>query len=116
MTQTADTGKKVTQPELVTLVFACFLRAVSTYLRRSARKLGVLNGHTASVTWIQRFGDALRLNVHAHALLPNGVFVESPDGSLTFREVPPPTDAEVEALCRAMATRVPQILRRRGYF
>ena len=96
---------------MVTLVFGCFLRGVSTILRRSATKQRVRGGLTLSVTWIQRFGDGLRLNVHGHAVLPNGVFVEQTDGSLVFREVPPPTDAEVEALARAMATRIPRLLK-----
>jgi hypothetical protein len=46
------------------------------------------------VTLIQRFGGALNLNLHFHMLFLDGVYVERPDGSLTFRWVKAPTDAE----------------------
>ena len=45
------------QPELVTAVLACFLRLVSSHHRRVARHLGLPDGQTGAVTWVQRFGD-----------------------------------------------------------
>ena len=67
---------------------------------------------------VQRFGSALQLNLHLHALLPDGVFVEpagaAPDAPLVFHPLPGPEGAEVEALLLQIATRVIKLLRRRG--
>jgi hypothetical protein len=37
----------------------------------------------ALVTVIQRFGSGLQVNVHAHALVLDGVFTEPADGTLS---------------------------------
>src|SRR5262249_36564006 len=44
------------------------------------------------VTVIQRFGSGLQLNVHAHALVLDGVFTEAADGTLRFYPAPPPSE------------------------
>ena len=46
---------------------------------------------------IQRFGAALNLNVHVHALVLDGVYVED-GGILRFHEAMPPTDDEMDRL------------------
>ena len=43
---------------------------------------------------VQRFGAALNLNVHSHALVLDGVFAEDGSGALRFHAGPPPTDEE----------------------
>lgn len=47
-----------------------------------ARGVGEVNGRTATITVIQRFGGAP--NIHFHSLAPDGVFVRQPDGTLGF--------------------------------
>jgi hypothetical protein len=98
------------RPELVTLVLGCFLRVVQGWLRRRA---GRARGAGGAVTFVQRFGDALNLHVHFHALLPDGVWSEV-DGALVFHSVEPPTDAEVGRVCATVGRRVTRLLRRRG--
>ncbi len=56
-----------------------FVRSVLDSLRRRAKSaLGLRSGreaHTGAVTFIQRFDNALRLNLHAHAEALDGVYV-----------------------------------------
>ena len=103
------------KPELVTVVLACFLRAVAAHLRRSAKRLGLPAGQVGSVSWIQRFGSSINVHVHVHAVVADGVFVEEDDGEVSFHAVPAPTDAEVEELCAKVAVRVTRLLRKRGF-
>jgi len=57
----------------------------------------------------------MRLNVHAHVLALDGVYVrEGPDGALVFHPLPAPTRADVTEVARRTAARVERILRARG--
>ncbi len=107
-----------TDPALASAALDLFLRALFAFHRTRARAAGVRDGKPGSVTFVQRFGSALQLNLHLHALLPDGVFVEpagaAPDAPLCFHALPGPEDAEVEALLLQIATRVVKLLRRRG--
>ena len=58
------------------------------WYRRRARRAGWADGHSGSVTVIQRFGSGLQLNVHSHALFLDGVFTEGADGTLHFHQGP----------------------------
>jgi hypothetical protein len=54
-----------------------FVRAIFASLRRRARrKWGVHRGQCDAVTFVQRFGDALNLNVHFHSLILDGIYEE----------------------------------------
>lgn len=75
-----------------------FLGKVLAWQRRCARRRGLIDPHSGAVTFVQRFGSLLNLNCHAHALVPYGVFVAAADGTVAFRALPPPTDAEVARL------------------
>lgn len=85
------------------LVLREFPRAVYACIRRQTRKLGVRRAHCGSVTFVQRFGseslfipDAvsgcpqadLRLHVHFHAIVLDGVSAETEDGELVFYPTP----------------------------
>src|SRR5881409_206446 len=95
-------------------VLSVFIRALLAFYRRRARRAGVADGHSGTVTVIQRFGGALNLHVHYHALALDGVFAAASDGALTFHALPPPTDAEVARLLATIHRRVGRLLRRRG--
>ena len=45
------------------------LRAILGFLRRRAHEDGIRHGRSGAVTIVQRFGGALNLNVHLHALV-----------------------------------------------
>ena len=53
-------------------VVAVFVRAVLGFLRARARHDEVADGRGGAVAVIQRFGGALNLNVHVHALVLDG--------------------------------------------
>ena len=55
----------------------------------------VAGGEYGAVTFVQRFGDALNLNVHFHSLLLDGVYAAGPNSALRFDPLPPPGDTEV---------------------
>jgi putative transposase len=66
------------------------------------------------VTCIQRFGDALNLNVHFHTLVLDGVFDGDPRGRAKFLPLPPPTTREVEWIARRASRGIIRLLIRRG--
>ena len=97
-------------------VLNLFLRALFAYHRRRGRELG-FEGQSAAVSFVQRFGSALQLNVHFHVLVPEGLFAAPSPGTgarATFLPLSPPTDDEVEALLRTVIHRVVDLLTRRG--
>jgi hypothetical protein len=63
---------------------------------------------------IQRFGGALNLNVHFHALVLDGVFAPDTGGRLQFHRTPRLTTDEVAAVLHLVARRVERLLERRG--
>ena len=101
--------------ELCRAVLAVMTRALMSFQRRRAKKLSITDPHTGTVTVVQRFGSGLRLNVHFHTLLPDGVFVtDETTGATSFIELPPPTDDEVARLVLTIARRIARLLERRG--
>jgi len=95
-------------------VLAVHVRAVLGFYRRRARRRGVRDGRGGAVTVIQRFGGGLRLNVHFHSLLLDGVFAEGADGRLAFHPAEPPSDEDVARLLATIRRRVQRLLARRG--
>jgi len=58
--------------DLCRAVTGVFVRAVLGSLRRRARRAGAPHGRGGAVAILQRFGAALNLNVHVHALVLDG--------------------------------------------
>jgi hypothetical protein len=100
---------------LTSAVLGVFVRTVFASLRRRARRQwGVGRGQCGAVTFVQRFGDALNLNVHFHSLLLDGVYAAGPEGGLRFHPLAPPEDAEVERVVTQVVRRLARLLERRG--
>jgi len=100
---------------LCSTVRRLFLRAVFAFYRAKAREEGVLGGACGAVNRIQRFGSALNLNVHNHALVLDGVFTSS--GPLATPDFYPADSVSDEELCELLVkirARVLRLLRRRG--
>ena len=100
---------------LTSAVLGLFVRIVFASLRRRARVRG-RRRHTqcGAVTFVQRFGDALNLNVHFHSLVLDGVYARDGEGRMHFHPLPPPEDAEVERVARQLARLILRLLARRS--
>jgi hypothetical protein len=100
--------------KLITAVLGIALRILFAWQRRQARRQGFAASKNAAVVFVQRFGGALNCNVHAHALLPDGVFVLSEQGnSLRLVRLPPPSDNDILRLTQRLARRVTAFFERR---
>ena len=64
--------------------------------------------------WSARFGGALNLNVHVHALVLDGVYAEDGRGTLRFHAAAPPSDQEMDRLIAAIERRLQRLFVRRG--
>lgn len=91
------------------------MRAVFASIRRRA---GIpASDHRArcgAVSFVQRFGDALRLNPHFHTLAMDGLYIVNEKGELDFRPVAPPSDAEMARVAERVHRSVARLLERRG--
>jgi hypothetical protein len=95
-------------------VLRIFIRAVLGFYRARARERGIAGGRTGSVTFIQRFGSACNLNLHVHAIVLDGVFVDRGDGQLSFHPAEPPRDVDIARLLDTIITRIQRHLGRKG--
>ena len=105
--------------ELCAAVFGAFVQELQrSYRRRAKRELGLGSqrlAQTGTVTFIQRFDSALRLNPHAHSLVLDGVYVQAEQGRLQFHALSTPTLAEVAEVSRRTADRIERLLRALGH-
>ncbi len=81
------------------------------------RGLPRANVQPGSVTFMQRFGSALNLNLHFHVIFLEGVYLDRTDQGLKPRFVPgePPTDTDIAAVVQKISRRVLRKLRQLGY-
>ena len=76
---------------LVTDVLQIFIQAVFPSLRRRAhRHREIRAAKCGTVTFVQRFGGALNLNVHFHSLVLDVVYAEDAKGRVRFHPLFPP--------------------------
>jgi hypothetical protein len=92
------------RPALVGVALQMFLRALFAQQRRAARARGVrgVRGHAGAVTFVQHESSALRLNVHLHVVVPDGVF----DKDGTFHHLPEPGDGIVTRVLERTVVRL----------
>jgi hypothetical protein len=95
-------------------VVAVFLRAVGGWLRARARRRGVGGGRWGAVAIVQRFGSALNLNVHIHALVLDGVYACEAAGRVRFWS-DRGTSPDLARLLAQIQRRVERLLARRGH-
>ena len=70
-----------------------------------------------SVTFLQRFGGSINVNVHVHMIFLEGVYEDRTAQGLRPRFLPqaPPTDAEIAVVLHTISQRVIRQLRTLGY-
>ncbi|HEY5645241.1 MAG TPA: transposase, partial [Pseudomonadales bacterium] len=104
--------------ELTAEVLRLFVRAILSSLRRRTRSAASAPGpaHGGAVTFVQRFGGALNLNVHFHTLALDGAYRHTgEDGTMRFQPVPPPTAEELERILDRVVRGVARLIERRGF-
>jgi hypothetical protein len=100
---------------LMRAVSNVFIRTVFSSLRRRAReRFGLTRSQCGAVTFVQRFGDAFRLNPHLHSLVLDGVYAREACGALRFYPLPPPEDSQVARVAGQLAKRIARLLERHG--
>jgi len=104
-------------PQVMGKALGVVYRCIATHLIHKAR-LTHASAKTGAVTFIQRFGSALNLNVHFHMLFLDGVYRVSEDGEddapPVFRRVKAPSPEELQALVQTISQRLARFLVREG--
>ena len=104
-------------PILTADILRVFVRAVFGSLRRRTRPKRAGSGPTlgGAVTFVQRFGGALNLNVHFHTLVLDGTYrSEENDPTLRFNPAPPPESEELERVLKRVVRGIFRVIERRG--
>lgn len=102
---------------LTSEVLRAFIRALFAELRRRVRQQwGVRAEQCGAVTFIQRFGSALDLNLHFHTLALDGVYnYTAGSGQPTrFLPLPAPEPHEVARVLASAARRIERVLSARA--
>ena len=97
-------------PALCARVRRVLVRAILYWIKARAKHTGAPDGRGGAVCFVQRFDSALRLNVHFHLLVLDGVFVRGADRRLQFAEIDPPTHADLQALIARLSRRLTRIV------
>jgi hypothetical protein len=95
-------------------VVGVLLRAVFRLLSDRARDDGVEEGRGGAVAVIQRFGGALNLNIHIHALVLDGVFARAAAGALSFHPTRRLATLDVAEVLATTEPLIKRLLDRRG--
>jgi hypothetical protein len=92
-------------PAWTTWVGNLAVRTIAAWQRRVARGRGIRASQTGAITFVQRFGGLVNLNVHFHLVVPDGVFIDDAD-RLAFALHPVPTSTDVLAILDRIARRL----------
>jgi hypothetical protein len=103
------------KPDVLGALARIFAEAVSARYRVRAEREGFPKGQAGAVTFVQRFGGSLNLNVHFHTVFLDGVFVRDPEGRVAFQAAREPEAAELAAIVRRVHRRVTAWLVRHRY-
>ena len=100
-------------PQLMRDVLNLVHRAISTYLIKKAGLKKKSGAKTGSVTFIQRFGGSLNLNIHFHIMYLDGVYTFEQNKAI-FHFITPPSQLELDNLIKTIAQRTVKLLEKRG--
>ncbi len=92
-----------------------FVEVVFSHYRAHAKRDGTPEGQCGAVTFIQRFGGSLNLNVHFHTAFLDGVFTRNEQSGVRFHPASPPSADDLQDIARRVHRRATTWLARRGY-
>jgi hypothetical protein len=96
-------------------VLKIFVPAIFASVRRRAGiPASDRRARCGAVSFVQRFGDALRLNPHFHTLAIDGNYIVNEKGEVFFQHVATPSDAEMARVADRVHRSVARLLDRRG--
>jgi hypothetical protein len=90
------------------------IKQIHLYYIKKAKASGIKDPTPGTISFTQRFGSALNLNLHMHVLCGDGVYTrlkEKPQ----WRNLDPISDEEVQRLVDTISKKVMRYLIRRGY-
>jgi hypothetical protein len=99
--------------QFMSRMLGAYLRTLFAWQRRRGRQLGIRDGQTGAITFIQRFNSALSLFPHLHSIVPDGLFVDRGGNRLEFAPLSPPCDEDIGNLTEKLAKRLGAIAVRR---
>jgi len=99
--------------KLTNRILSIFIKTLNSYQKKKAKRYGIKNSKLGSVTFIQRFGSALNLNVHFHSLFTDGVFYKS-EGGYEFLQLPAPSKEELFLLATKIHSKVIKLIEKLG--
>jgi len=100
-------------PKVMGEVLQIFHRALNTYQCKKSGLKQSTGARAGAITFIQRFGGSLNLNIHFHTLCLDGAY-SFDDGKAQFHFNQPPCQQELEKLLKQIATRIVKHLEKRG--
>lgn len=100
--------------KLTNKILSVFIQGIGSYQKKQAKRLGIHRARPGSVTFIQRFGSALNLNVHFHALFADGVYHKT-EGGYEFFRLPQPTQEELYFLAEKIQGKVLRLVEKHGF-
>lgn len=100
-------------PAALSAALGIVIRAIGAHLISKAGFTRA-RAQTDAVSFIQRFGGALNLNIHFHMLILDGVYVRRSNGGVRFVPVSAPTSSELQWLVERIGHRIGRHLERRG--
>jgi hypothetical protein len=105
--------------DLTAIVHTIMRTTIGQYYVNKAVTRGFERGNIqpGSVTFIQRFGSAINLNVHYHFVFLEGVYLDRTDQGLKprFLKGEPPSDVDIATVVQKISHRVIRTLRRLRY-
>ena len=98
-------------PQACTSIRRIYMRSIFENQRARALALGIKYPAPGAVNFIQRFDSALRLNVHFHSIILDGVYGDEEDRAL--HELPPPSLDDLTDILQKISKRTRAYLSRR---
>lgn len=111
--------------KLMSLILAIVNRSITRLYRKMANaELGTYADYTTgAVTFIQRYGSSLNLNIHFHILVIEGVWNKAdaktlslnPESKTKLRELRAPTNDDIKDLTQKLSQKIRRFLEKKGY-
>jgi len=104
------------KPDALSAVGRIFIQEIQRWQRQQAGALGFERAEGAAVSFCQRFGSSLNLNLHWHVIVPDALFVPEVTGErLDTLRHRAPTRLDLEEIVTTIAIRCVRWLEKRGY-